>query len=99
MIIHLTPARLDRQLTIERQGDTLILNGETHDFSTLAEGEILYAETLDTIWIASDVTRSNGEIVLTLIVPHGPHAPPETLFPTSLHIDEDGPIPIPAYAL
>ena len=47
--------------------------------------------------LAGDVTRSGGQLYLTLILPHGADAPPETLFPAALTLTGDGPVVLPAY--
>jgi hypothetical protein len=43
------------------------------------------------------VERIDGELYLTMILPHGPAAPTETLFPATV-IATDGPVPLPPYA-
>jgi len=85
MKIFITPVRSDLRLSAEVKGDSLILNGEVVDFSSLGEGERLPQSAIDSHWVASDVTRVNGEITLTLVCPHGHSAPDETRFPTALN--------------
>ena len=89
--------RLDRALSVTRAGDSLTLNGETFDFTPLQEGDVLPRDAVACSWLASDVTRQDGEIRLTLILPHGPHAPERTRFPQPVTLTEDGPVSLPAY--
>ncbi|TWI93792.1 hypothetical protein IQ03_04553 [Gemmobacter caeni] len=103
MIITLSPIRSDAALTLIRQGDTLILNGVAYDFGPLPEGATLPREAIACDWLASDVTRIDGKIRLTLILPHGPiplYAPPEArviTHPEPITVTTDGPIPLPSY--
>jgi hypothetical protein len=95
MIIHMTPQMRADPLTAERHGDTLVLNGIAHDFTDLPEG----AQAIpDSGWFAGPVSRQDGRICLTLILPHGDTAPAETLFPAPLDVQADGPLPLPPYA-
>jgi hypothetical protein len=48
-------------------------------------------------WFAGPVTRQDGRIVVTLILPHGADAPHETRFPQPLALDGDGDVPLPAW--
>lgn len=97
MLITLTPQRRDARLRLERHGDTLIINGERFDFAAISEGDVLPREAVVCDWLASDVERKDGSLQLTVIVPHGPAAPHETLFPAALHQTEDGPVALPPY--
>ncbi|MCG7622290.1 hypothetical protein [Epibacterium sp. Ofav1-8] len=97
MQISFTPMRLDRALSVSRQGDSLTINGETFDFAPLQEGDVLPRAAVACDWLAADVTREGGVIRLTLILPHGPDAPEATRFPQPLSLTGDGPVPLPAY--
>lgn len=97
MIITLSPMRSDQHLTLVRHGDTLTLNDTTLDFSSLSEGGTLALEDAGSPWIVSDVRRTNGQIALTLILPHGSEAPAQTLFPAPLHVTTDGPVALPPF--
>lgn len=81
MQISFTPQRSDAPLAIDRSGDVLTINGERFDFSDIPEGGTCPREAVACDWLASDVVRMGGVIRLTLILPHGPDAPQETLFP------------------
>ncbi len=53
--------------TISWVGDIYQIGGEEFDFSQLLDGEVLPQEATNTDLIASDVTRTNGEIFFTYI--------------------------------
>lgn len=97
MQLSFQPMRLDQALSVTRTGDSLTLNGETFDFTPLQEGDVLPRDAVACSWLASHVTRQDGEIRLTLILPHGPHAPERTRFPQPVSLTEDGPVSLPAY--
>jgi hypothetical protein len=97
MQITLTPMRRDDPLTLERHGDTLTINGEAFDLSVIPEGATLPRAAVACAWLASDITRIGGALHLTLILPHGPLAGPETLFPAPLLLTTDGPVALPPY--
>lgn len=97
MHISLTPMRRDDPLMLERHGDTLTINGEAFDLSVIPEGATLPRAAVACAWLASDITRIGGALHLTLILPHGPLAGPETLFPAALVPAGDGPVALPPY--
>jgi hypothetical protein len=97
MQITLSPARRDARLDLSRNGDTLTINGEAFDFSPLPEGATLPAEAIASDWFAGPVERVDGELHLTLVLPHGADAPQETLFPAPLTLTGDGPVTLPSY--
>jgi len=99
MHIILSPVRRDETLSLERQGDCLIVNGETFDFSSLAEGGALSADTLGCSWILGHARRVNGELQLKILLPHGVNAPYQTLFATDVEVTENGPIPLPPHSI
>lgn len=96
MQISLTPVRRDRRLEASVSGDILTLNGEDFDFTPLPEGGLLPRGAINSDWFASDVERIDGEITLTLILPHDATASEETLFPAPL-TSADGPLSLPPY--
>ncbi len=95
MRITLSPVRLDETLTASLAGDVLTLNGETFDFAQLPEGGTLPAEAIASDWITGPVSRINGELHLTLRLPHGPSPSRAVAFPEPINVTEDGPIPLP----
>lgn len=95
MKIILTPVRSDATLTLERAGDALIVNGERFDFAALPEGADLPADAIRSDWLAGEVRRRDGVLEIPCLLPHGPQAGPEVLFPAALAIAGDGPIALP----
>lgn len=95
MIIAFSPVRLDATLAAERAGDTLTLNGEAFDFAPLAEGATLPRAAVACPWLASDVTRQDGVIRLTLILPLGPGAPAASWSAPPLAGPPDGTLALP----
>ena len=98
MQISLIPQRQDRPLTVFKSGDILTINGEAFDLSGIPDGATLPQSAMVCDWLASDIERIGGVLHLTLILPHGAHAPQETLFPQPLSA-QDGAISLPAYSL
>lgn len=95
MHITLSPVRLDEILTATLAGDVLTLSGEAFDFALLPEGGTLPADAIDSEWIVGPVSRIDGELHLTLRLPHGPNPSHAVAFPEPIHVAEDGPIPLP----
>jgi len=97
MQITFSPQRRDTPLALSRSGDTLTINGEAFDFSPLPEGATLPQEAITGDWFAGPVERIDGELHLTLALPHGANAPHETLFPAPITLTGDGPVALPPY--
>lgn len=95
MQIKLSPQRLDGTLIASKAGDVLTLNGEAFDFTQLPEGATLPTEATASDWIVGPVSRINGELHLTLRLPHGPNPSQAVAFPEPIHVTEDGPIALP----
>lgn len=96
MYIFFFPQRRDDTLTLERTSpDRIRINGEMFNFSPLADGDTIPAGEVPCEWIAGPVERINGEIHLTLILPHGPNPSQAVAFPEPVHVTQDGPIAIP----
>lgn len=82
-------------LTASLTGDVLTLNGIDFDFTQLPEGGTLPGEAIASDWIIGPVSRINGELHLTLRLPHGPNPSRAVAFPEPIHVTADGPIPLP----
>lgn len=95
MHITLSPVRLDETLAASRAGDVLTLNGDDFDFAQLPEGGTLPAEAIASEWIAGPVERINGELHLTLRLPHGANPSQAVAFPEPIHVTQDGPVKLP----
>lgn len=97
MQINFSPVRMDEQLTLDREGDVLYVNGEVFDFGPLLEGATLPQDAVLSDWFPGAVDRIDGELHLTIRLPHGPNAPHSTRFPEPITVTEDGPVDIPVY--
>lgn len=101
MQITLSPQRRDDTLELARSGDVLTINGAPLDLSGIPEGATLPAAAIDCEWIAGPISRTDGELQLSMILPHGPiphPAPPEAAaitHPAPITISADGPIILP----
>ena len=95
MLINLSPIRSDKILSISKTSDTLTINGAPYDFSQLPNGATLPKEAIDCEWIVSDVNRVNGEIELTILLPHGANASHEARFPEPIIKNDDGQVVLP----
>lgn len=95
MLINLSPIRDDRTLEVSKVGDALTINGDTFDFSQLPEGATLPNEAIGCEWIVSDVNRVNGQIELTILLPHGADASESARFPTPIIQTTDGKVVLP----
>lgn len=97
MKINLSPVRMDETLSVEQHGDVLSINGEACNFGQLLDGASLPASAIESKWFAGHIERIDGELHLTLILPHGPNTPESTRFPQPITVTEDGTVPLPGY--
>lgn len=51
------------------EGDTITINGDTIDMTAIPEGAILPAQAVAHDFITGPVSRSGGELSLTLVLP------------------------------
>lgn len=95
MIIKLSPQRRDDALTVTKAGEVLTINGETFDFSVIPDGATLPAAAVKSEWIGGDVSRIDGALNLTLLLPHGPNATEAQRFPADIVDPPDGEVDLP----
>ena len=95
MYISLSPQVRDDRLTLERNGDSLVINGEEFDFSQLPSGKILPRMAVKCSLLASDIKRVDGKIYLTLILPIGLCAPEVARFPAPIIDPPNGLVLLP----
>lgn len=95
MLINLSPQRREDILTISKTGDTLTINGVSYDFSQLPNGATLPREAIDCEWICGNVERVNGELIIPILLPHGPNPPNARAFPEPITVTANGPIALP----
>lgn len=98
MIIKLSPVRSDLQLAVVKAGETLEVNGVALNFSSLADGATLPAEAVGCEFVVAPVERINGDLVLTLMLPHAADAPQAARFPVDLY-PADGQVQLPGLDL
>ena len=95
MNIFLSPQRLDGTLEVVRSGSSLILNGETFDFSRMADGEALPASAINSRWFAGQVDKEGGVLSITLLLPIPPNFSHEQAFPSPLIDVPEGRVALP----
>lgn len=94
--ITLSPQYSDANLTLSKQGDVFIINGDELDFSALPDGGELPPEAIDNESVIGGVKRVDGEIHITILLPYSnPNAPQSVTFPEPILVTEDGPIALP----
>lgn len=95
MIITLLPQRRDDSLSLSKQGDVLNINGIAYDFSLLPEGGTLPAEATGCEYVIGSVERVDGEIQISLILPHSADASENVRFPQPIVVSNDGNVELP----
>lgn len=95
MQIKFNPQRRNDTLTVSKQADTLTVNGVEYDFSAVPEGATLPADAIYSDLFSGPVERINGELVLTLTLPHGPNPSEAVAFPEPITSVEDGTVELP----
>lgn len=93
MHVSFSPQRRDDALVASKSGDILTINDESFDFSGLPDGATIPKVPCE--FISGPVERIDGEIHLTLILPHGRNPSQAVAFPESITVSEDGPINTP----
>lgn len=89
--ITLSPQFSDAVLTIEKQGGVLSINGTPYDFSSLNDGDEIPADAITDTSIVGSITKSDGVINLTVLMPYSDSDAPESVtHPEPLLLDEDG---------
>lgn len=95
MIITLSPQRREDTLTLVKTGDVLTINGDDFDFTDLPDGETILSGVVPSDFIVGPVKRVDGELHITIVLPHGPTPPIYVAFPDPIIDPEDGAIPLP----
>lgn len=95
MKILLTPQRSDAALAVSKSGDALTINGEVFDFSVIPDGATLPAAATGSGFFAGDISRVAGQLIFTLILPHGANPSAAVSFPAVLDNPPDGPLELP----
>lgn len=96
MHISFSPQRRDDSLLLEKSsGNRLRINGELFNFNSLNDGDSISAGVVPSDWIVGPVERIDGEVCLTLILPHGANPEQHMAFPDPIVVQDDGLIGIP----
>lgn len=95
MRIKLQPTRCDDTLEVIKEGSALIVNGETFDFSPMANGDTLPFSAIASSWFPADVEHIGDELVITLRLPNPWNYSPEQTFPVDLVDVPDGTVAFP----
>lgn len=95
MHIKFSPQRRDDELVVIKNGDKLRINGELFSFVSLPDGATIPSGAVPCEWIVGPVDRIDGEIHLTLLLPHGPDPSRNVAFPEPLFSPPDGKLAIP----
>ena len=95
MKINLSPQRRDDTLAVTKQGDVLTINGTEYDFTDLSDGGTLPADAVDCEFVIGSVDRVDGELELTLLLPHGANASEAARFPEPIIDPADGEVELP----
>ena len=98
MIINLSPVRMDDSLVVEKDGEALRLNGSLFDFAALPDGATLPDDAIGSPWICHPVERVDGNLIVTLLMPHGADAGERSRFPVALVNPADGRLLLPTDA-
>lgn len=93
MHITLNPQRRDDTLSVEVTGKRIRINGELFNFNGLNDGDIV--PTVPCEWIVGPVECVDGEIRLSLILPHGPNPSQAVAFPEPIVVTADGQVGLP----
>jgi hypothetical protein len=88
MLITLSPIRAAAPIQVERRGEMLVIDGVAYDLSSYSEGSCP--------WILGQPRLAKGVWQVTLMLPHGGTAPPETLFPKPVQTG-DGLVALPPF--
>lgn len=95
MKIKLSPVRSDETLAISKSGDSITINGITLNFGSLVDGATLPAAAIGCAWVHGPVERVNGELMLTVAMPHGALASEQSRFPSDIVNPPDGCVQLP----
>lgn len=95
MIIKLSPLRDDKSLSVNVTGDAITINGEVFDFTQLPDGATLPVKSIKSGYFAGPVERINGQLYITLYLPHGANPPRHVAFPETIYVTQDGPVKLP----
>lgn len=86
-------------LDVSVKGDTIFINGEGLDLSNLKDGDILPASSVASDFVVGMITKTSGQIGITLVLPYNGTAPESVCFPKPIVVTSDGPVTLPTKGL
>lgn len=95
MRIKLSPFGADETLVLSRSGESITINGMKLDFEALPDGAVLPATATGCPWLYGPVQRIDGELTLTVRLPHGAQASEQSRFPVDIVNPPDGRVQLP----
>lgn len=95
MRIKLSPFSADETLVLSRSGESITINGMKLDFEALPDGAVLPATATGCPWLYGPVQRIDGELTLTVRLPHGAQASEQSRFPVDIVNPPDGRVQLP----
>jgi len=95
MRIKLSPFSADETLVLSRSGESITINGMKLDFEALPDGAMLPATATGCPWLYGPVQRIDGELTLTVRLPHGAQASEQSRFPVDIVNPPDGRVQLP----
>ncbi|WP_158892497.1 MULTISPECIES: hypothetical protein [unclassified Pseudomonas] len=95
MRISFDPIRYQATLEVLKAGDVLTINGETFDFSVIPEGALLPSSAVACEFVRGNITRVDGELSLTLLLPYDVTSPNHRFDPAPLDSPPDGLLALP----
>lgn len=97
MRISFSPQLREGKLNVELMAaDRLRINGDLFNFAPLNDGDIISYGAVPCEWIIGPVTKTGGEVHLTLILPHGSNPPAAVAFPEQVHVTQTGKVNVPS---
>lgn len=96
MNLKMYPQRWDNEpYELVKLGDSVFINGEEFDFSSMQEGSELPANAIASKWFMSKMERINGDIELIMLYPIPANYSPEQANPSFLVDVPDGVVVLP----
>lgn len=95
IILLLHPQRSDKPLALERDGDTLIVNGERFDFTELPKEAVLPPSAISSPFFTGPVRRDRDHLYINMLLPLSEASAESSRYPRCIHADVDGPVTLP----
>ena len=97
MDIVLTPQNRPDTLSLSKRGESLVVNGDTFDFSDLKDGETIFQSDIGCPFIV-EARRADGKLTVVVIAPHGADPDFSAAYPDPIKDAKDGKINLPKVA-